>query len=235
MTRLCFTFLALSIATCLFAQQNIKISVNNSEPRVGQEFILTVESEFLDSYLKQVLPTELTISTGPFSTSDTYRKLMATKEGQMTIGPLEFTFNGVKYKSNSITINVIPMLGDSEGLWVRKIRLDEDDYIVIEQILIAKKITTYDKSTTTDTWESRSDEFARLIVDTDFEGIKFKDSRSGIGGHPDILNSHPSEISYSYKYYKIIKSPDFDGKVKLTKKHFVNLPDDVELKTIVIK
>jgi hypothetical protein len=237
MNRYCLTLLTLFSFSGLIAQKSVTISVDNVEPRVGQEFRLTIESDFLDNYLKKLLPTEIDIKPGavPSLTKDTYKTLMATKEGQMTIGPLEFSFNGEKYKSNTLKINVIPALGDEEGLWVRKIRLDDADYILLEQILIAKKLTTRTGNTTTIKWESVDDQFAKLIVDTEFEGIEFEDSNSGKSGHPDKIKSHPPEIRYSYKYYRIKKSSDFKGELKLKVDHFVDLPPNFELQDIIIK
>lgn len=236
MNRYCITLLALFSFSGLIAQKAVTISLDNVEPRVGQEFLLTIESDFLDSYLKKLLPTEIDIKPGavPSLTKDTYKTLMATKEGQMTIGPLEFSFNGVKYKSNILKINVIPALGDDEGLWVRKIRLDDADYILLEQILTAKKLTSRTGSTTTIKWESVDDQFAKLIIDTDFDGVEFEDSHSGTGGHPDKVKSHPTEIRYSYKYYRIKKSSDFKGELKLKTDHFVDLPSNFKLGDIII-
>ena len=237
MNKYRLTLLALFSFSGLIAQKAVTISVDNVEPRVGQEFLITIESDFLDSYLKQILPTEIDIRPGaaPSLTKDTYKTLMATKEGQITIGPLEFSFNGKKYKSNILKINVIPALGDEEGLWIRQIRLDDDDYILLEQILTAKKFTSRTGNTTTIKWESVDDQFAKLIVNTDFEGIEFKDSHSGTGGHPDKVKSHPAEIRYSYKYYRIEKLSDFKAPLKLKKEHFVDLPMNFELKDIIIK
>lgn len=236
MNRYCLTLLVLFSFSGILAQKAVTISVDNAEPRVGQEFLLTIESDFLNGYLEKLLPTEIDIKPGavPSLTKDTYKTLMATKEGQMTIGPLEFSFNGEKYKSNILKINIIPALGEEEGLWVRKIRLDDGDYILLEQILIAKKLTTRTGNTTTIKWESVDDQFAKLIIDTDFEGVEFEDNHSGTGGHPDKVKSHPTEIRYSYKYYRIKKSSAFKGPLKLKKDHFVDLPSNFELKDITI-
>lgn len=237
MNRYLLTFLILLSANKLIGQKAVTLTVDNSEPRVGQEFVLTIKSDFLDSYLEQILPDEIEIKPGgtELLTEDTYKTLMATKEGPITIGPMEFTFNGEKYKSNVLKINIIPSLSDEEGLWVRKVTIDETEYVLLEQILTAKKIKSKNGNTTTTKWEDVDDQFAELIVDTDFEGVEFQDSHSGKGGHPDKTMPHPNEVRYSYQYYRIKKSPGFKGELRLNKDHFVRLPKNIELTDVVIK
>jgi len=75
---------------------------------------------------------------------------------------LKFEFNGVTYFSNSIIINVIPNLSDKEGAWIRKLKIEDKDYIVIEQIVTIRPIITGSANNLNIEWKSTEENLGKL-------------------------------------------------------------------------
>jgi hypothetical protein len=209
--------------------------VGNSEPRVGQKFELEFTSEFLNDYLRKHLPPTIDLSGEFASSRPIERDLIATKPGPMTIGPFKFKFNGKRFKTNSITINVQPPLEAHPGLWIRKVINDGVELILIEQIVKAEPVNTFSSKGTGTHWSTDKDGFTELVEETNFEGVTFDSWGSGWGGTPNTLIEWPMGLTYSYKFFKIIKSDSFKGPLKLRLEHFNNWPKDVPLPEIVIQ
>jgi hypothetical protein len=151
----------------------------------------------------------------------------------MTIGPFKLDFSGKTYLTNSISINVIEGLTDKEGVWVRKIKINNKDYIVIEQIVNLKPKTNRSGSTWKTEWETTEKDLAELNQ-PDYQGLEFFEMSSGRGGHPDKLKKYPPSISYCYKFYEIKKMADFKGSYKLRENDFSKLPKGTKIPDIVI-
>lgn len=220
--------LVLTGLTSLLSAQNIQIRVDNTEPRLGQEINLTVEILFFEEFLKGALSDNLELKP---THSNMMRATIIPKQlGPTTIGPLEFQFNGVTYLSNSISINVIPNLTDKEGVWVRKLRMDDKDFVVVEQITTLKPKT---KGSSTE-WKPVEDNLVKLIEAPAGKHIEFFEGRSVMGGHPDKSKGYPPSISYSCKVYSVKKQPGFAGDFRLEEKYFENLPRGTRIPEIVI-
>lgn len=213
--------------------QNINIKVDNTEPRLGQEISLTIETKFFEEFLKGTFTDSVEFKQ-TFSNKDLTKTIIAKRLGPMTIGPLKFEFNGVTYLSNSIIINVIPNLTDQEGVWIRKLKIDNKDYIVIEQIVTIKPVTTGSGNTWNTEWKSTEENLVELIKEPDNVDIEFFQGRSGMGGHPDKSKGYPPSISYSYKFYEVKRGSDFKGPFKLKEKHFEKLPKGTKIPDIII-
>jgi hypothetical protein len=63
------------------------------------------------------------------------RVIIFNKVGLNIICPLEFNFNGQKYISNQIGVNVQPKIVLEESLEIRIAELKEIKYIIIEQLV----------------------------------------------------------------------------------------------------
>ncbi len=233
MTRLETIILLVTGLTFPSLAQNIQIKIDNSEPRLGQEINLTIETNFFEEFLKRTFTDSIEFKQ-TFSNKELTKTIVAKQLGPMTIGPLRFEFNGVTYLSNSIIINVIPNLTDKEGVWIRKLKIDSKDYIVIEQISIIKPVTTGSGNTWNTEWKSTEENLVKLIKEPENEDIEFFEGRSGMGGHPDKNKGYSPSISYSYKFYEIKKGSGFKGVFRLKEKHFENLPKGTKIPEIVI-
>lgn len=213
--------------------QNIQLKVDNTEPRMWQEITLTIETRFFEEFLKSTFTDSIELKQ-TYSNKDLKKTIIPKRLGLMTIGPIQFDFNGVTYFSNSITINVISNLSDEEGVWIRKLRIDTADYIVIEQISTIKPVITSSPNTWNTEWKATQENLAKLIKEPDDDDIEFFQSRSGMGGHPDKSKGYPPSISYSYKFYEIRKGSKFKGNFKLKERHFESLPKGTKIPDIVI-
>lgn len=136
---------------------------------------------------------------------------------------------------STLTINVIPNLTDKEGVWIRKLKIDDTDYILIEQISIIKPVTTNSVDSWNIEWRATEENLVRLSKEPKGEDIEFEDSRSGMGEHPDPDKGYPHSINYSYKFYEIKKGVGFKGRFKLKERHFENLPKGTKIPDIVIE
>lgn len=225
--------LTTGLTTSSFAQ-NIRIKVDNTEPRLGQEINLTIETSFFEEFLRKSFSDSIEFKE-TYSNKDLTKTLIAKRLGPMTIGPMQFEFNGVTYSSNSLSINVIPNLTDKEGVWIRKLKIDSTDYILIEQITIIKPVTTGSVNSWNTEWRATEENLTRLIKEPKEEGIEFADWRSGMGQHPDADKDYSPSISYSYKFYEIKKGAGFKRSFKLKERHFENLPKGAKIPEIVIE
>lgn len=233
MTKSSILILLLTGLTITSLAQNIQIKVDNTEPRLGQEFNLTIETDFFDKFLKATFTDSLEVKR-TYSNKNLTKTIIAKHLGPVTIGPIQFEFDGTTYFSNSITINVIPNLTDKEGVWIRKLRIDNRDYIVIEQISNIKPVTTGSGNTWTTEWKATEDNLVSL-VEKPGEDIEFFNGRSGVGGHPDKGKGYSPSVSYAFKFYEIKRLPGFKGSFRLKEKYFENLPKGTEIPDIVIE
>jgi BatD DUF11 like domain len=213
--------------------QNVKISVDNTEPRVGQEFTLTFEADFFSDLLHKAISDSI-----GFDTSDANKDLTSTMfaryKGPMTVGPFKFEFNGKQYWSNTVHLNVLEGLDGKKGVWLRKIKIDEKDYLLLEQIVLLTPIVTTSANTWNTEWKNKEENLAELIQKPKGEDIEFYETRSGMGGKPDKTRDYPPEVSYAYKFYQIKKGPKFKGPLKLTEKNFRKLPPGANVSPIEI-
>lgn len=213
--------------------QNLKIKVDNTEPRLGQEINLTMESIFFEDFLNKTCTDSLQFKKS-YSNPDLTKTIVANRLGQLTIGPIKFEFNGVNYVSNSIKINVIPNLSDEEGVWIRKMKIEDKEFILIEQISKTEPMTSVTENALRIEWKATPESLVKLIKEPKEQGIEFLDRRSGVGAHPDPSKEHPHSISYSYKFYEIKKSSKFKESFRLKEEHFQNLPKGAKIPNIVI-
>jgi hypothetical protein len=229
----CLTLLAFII--CLNAIAQVRIKVSNPEPHVGQKFTLEFSGNFLEEYLIENLPSEISTTKGfAGAIKEVERTIISTKQGKVTIGPFKIKLNGKRYKTNSIVIDVQPALEPKEGFWIRRMTKDDEDIILLEQIIKAEPIREGSPGNISISWKSDKNDFAGLIEDTDFEGIHFEPRNSGWGGTPNELIDWPNEFRYSYKFYRIVKSDNFKKPLELNRQHFENLKDTVILPKVVI-
>lgn len=239
-----FTFLIFIIFNLnAFCQNNLKIEIDNPEPRVGESVLFSINIDFLKDNIQEKLGSEIELtrstSVHGMQSDDFERVIVFNKVGLNKVGPFEFEFNGKKYVTNQIEINVQPKIVLEESLMVRIAELNGQKYIVIEQLVknIAKternefgEMTTYLGGLAPDNFE-----FANLN-----EEIKRSIELDDLNTSSETLtpeNSKYGEIGFSYSRirYRINFSEDFKGEYILTEKDFINLPKNYKLKPIIIK
>lgn len=239
-----FTFLIFIIFNLnVFCQNNLKIEIDNPEPRVGESVLFSINIDFLKDNIQEKLGSEIELtrstSVHGMQSDDFERVIVFNKVGLNKVGPFEFEFNGKKYVTNQIEINVQPKIVLEESLMVRIAELNGQKYIVIEQLVknIAKternefgEMTTYLGGLAPDNFE-----FAKLN-----EEIKRSIELDDLNTSSETLtpeNSKYGEIGFSYSRirYRINFSEDFKDEYILTEKDFINLPKNYKLKPIIIK
>ncbi|WP_177764490.1 hypothetical protein [Flavobacterium sp. I3-2] len=239
-----FTFLILIIFNLnAFCQNNLKIGIDNPEPRVGESVLFSINIDFLKDNIQEKLGSEIELtrstSVHGMQSDDFERVIVFNKVGLNKVGPFEFEFNGKKYVTNQIKINVQPKIILEESLIVRVAEFNDQKYIVIEQLVknIAKternefgEITTYLGGLAPDNFE-----FAKLN-----EEIKRSIELDDLNTLSKTLmpeNSKYGEIGFSYSRirYRINFSKEFKDEYILTEKDFINLPKNYKLKPIIIK
>jgi len=239
-----FTFLIFIIYNLnAFCQSNLKIEIDNPEPRVGESVMFSINIDFLKNNIQEKLGSEIELtrstSVHGLQSDDFERVIIFNKVGLNKVGPFEFEFNGKKYVTNQIEINVQPQIILEENLMVRIAELNGQKYIIIEQLVknIAKternefgEMTTYLGGLAPDNFEfaKLNEEVKRNIelddLNTSSETLTPKDSKYGEIG-----------FSYSKMRYRINFSKDFKDEYMLTEKDFLNLPKKYKLKPISIK
>lgn len=120
-TRTILVVLFFCIGFRTMAQQ-LKLSVNNPAPRVGDELSVSYN---IDDPQKGIL------GIGAVS----LMPMFLSASGAVKIGPVSITLNGKTYRSDSLSLNVTPSLppGMKEGVWIRKVISNNVAYIIIEQ------------------------------------------------------------------------------------------------------
>ena len=239
-----FIFLILIICSLnTFGQNSLKIEIDNPEPRVGEDVLFSINIDFLKNNLQEKLGAEIELtrstSTHGLQSDDFERIIKFNKIGLIKIGPFEFDFNGRKYFTNQIVVNVQPKIKLEESLMVRIAEIKSQKYIIIEQLVknIAKtepdeygNITTYLGGVAPENFEFAS------INENFCKNIELDDKNTS---SETLTSENPKygEMGYSYSKirYRINFNKDFEGEYKLTEKDFMNLPKDHKLKPIILK
>ncbi len=134
-TLILFTICSLNA----IGQEKLKIEIDNPEPRVGQSVTFSINVDFLTDYFKKELGknVEFTRSTSIFGMqSDDFERVIIFEESKKyKIGPFDFDFNGKKYMTETIEVNVLPELPIENGLWLRITGFDGQQYLILEQLI----------------------------------------------------------------------------------------------------
>lgn len=224
-------------------QEKLKIKIDNPEPRVGQSVTFSINDEFLTNYFEKELGEniEFTTSTSIFGiqTNDFERVIIFKKAKKYKIGPFNFEFNGKKYTTDVIEVNILPELPMEEGLWLRLIEFEGKKYLILEQ-LISNESDKSNKgndgySYTIGGVKPEGKEFSKLEEQLT-DGIELSNYSSRTTTiNPDGTGLFDIGFSYSYNKYKINIDDDFEGEYIITEKDIQNLPKVFDLGKIILK
>jgi hypothetical protein len=238
-TLILFTICSLNA----IGQEKLAIEIDNPEPRVGQSVTFSINVDFLTDYFKKELGknVEFTRSTSIFGmqSDDFERVIIFEKAKKYKIGPFDFEFNGKKYTTETIEVNVLPKLPMENGLWLRITKFDGQQYLILEQLI----------SNESNKKENENGGYSHTIGGVKPEGIKFaelnKELTEGIklsnySSATNTLNSENAGLfdvgfSYSIKKYKIEFDENFNTKYIISKKDINNLPEKFDIGKIKIK
>lgn len=247
---------------------NIDVTNNSTQliaPRANQEFEISWDViDTLDSPGFSIFPVRGDLSGLPrasqvldssVSTSFTCTfRIIAPEPGEVTIGPFSISVNNKNYTLNKLQLNIGAKLPDSNnGLWIRKVSLFDNHYLIIEQKSIAKKSAQRKLKKTQDRFpvdrgieftELRIEQFdtTKISIEQKAYGISFEkdELRNLIGdfdhqaefrgkGEPKSNNIKKSkkDIGFRYTIYKFKKLTT--EPIVLRGKHFINLPEEYKL------
>lgn len=241
--KLTFTLLLLSLLTCGFGQ-NSKLTVYNPAPRVGDEIevTITLKKENLEQIESKKTKTikEFNMVNDNFRASGKLKfSRLASEPGVKTIGPFIFNFDGHSVSTDSIELTIYPALPDSvkDGIWIRNVEFNSDNYLLIEQRL-------------SDQWKRESngnssslshggDGVTYALLDKDkFKSMGLEISNSSSSSSSQIVDEDDifgsGTVSYRIATFKYNKTEDFK-KFKLSKKFFSDLPPNYKLEEIWIE
>ncbi|WP_298512323.1 BatD family protein [uncultured Kordia sp.] len=237
------TFLLIILcASYSIAQEKITLTIDNPSPRVGQEIKLSINSDFFTDYLQKQMDSdiELTNSTSVFGkSSNSFERIIIFKEAKKyTIGPFNFEFNGTKYTTTTIDVDVLPELKLEAGVWIRIKEHEGETLLILEQLIrneSNKKSTDNKVSYTIGGVKPAGTVFAELKNEIAL-GItirKYMSSSSTKRVNEEDFSS--PGFSYSIQKYKVEFDRDFKGSYTITEKDFENLPKDFPIDYIELK
>ncbi len=215
----------------LSAQDTLKLSVTNAEPRIGEKIQLSFSFEFFSDDLKSQLNDgiEMTSSMHVYGMqNDKFtRSLEFTKTGKHTIGPFTFDFNGKTIVTDSIVVNVAEKLPFKEGVWIRLISDQEGNkFLIVEQQIQNKSDVSKSKNGFSQTVGGKLDDKAEFveIMDVSEPTIKISFRLGNVNTRMNDEDMLAPGFTYSLKKYVVTLDEDYDGDFTLTKKHLKNLP-----------
>lgn len=223
----------------LQAQTNINIKISNPQPRVEDELTMTMEVDLMGDLLKSKLDKNIEIrrSYGLFSSKNITKTIAFTKEGTYSIGPFEFTFNGEKYTTNSVEVEVISKIPKEEGVWLRYIRHEGEQFIILEQLIANESDARQTENGFTQTIGGslpEDDSFAEINLELT-SGLTLYNSGSATRTiQKEGADFMAPGFSYSRKKYKVQYDDSFTGEYKFTSRNMKNLPKNVKIEEFVI-
>ena len=227
----------------IIGQEKLKIEIDNPEPRVGQSVKFSINVDFLTNYFKGKFGKNVdftrTTSIFGFQSDDFERVIIFEKAKKYKIGPFNFEFNGKKYSTEIITVNVLEKLPLKNGLWLRLTKNEGQQYLILEQLIgnESDKINNENGgySHTVGGVKPKGKEFAELKKEL-IEGIELSNhSSSTYTMKPENAELFDNGFSYSMIKYKIKISENYDGKYKISETDFENLPETFDIGKIKIK
>lgn len=214
----------------LYAQtQTLNLSISNPQPRIGDEFEVTLDIKTLKSEIFKSIADKVKIVSEYIAGENSQMKIEVTalKKGINELGPLTLSLNGVSYTTNKISYEVVDALPNvDKGLWFRKVKKSDSTFcILIEQRIPANEKTTYtSENSTSVTTEPETKDY-----------VKFKESYSITGLSSDGSSTYTDFSSVkmggqSKRYMRCFSVYNFaivdrTHKITITKDFFDNLPN----------
>ncbi len=222
-----FTFsliiLLLTLNISFLSGQNIRIITDCQSPRLNKEFKIRMEAPFIDQTLKKQLEPNFNFPRRLNSTYSYSTTIIPDKIGKYQIGPFEFKLNDKTYKSDSITINVLPELKAKESIYMSVSYQKGKTIVTIEQVYKPNKERTNNSFFFTQNLvEITSHSFSKMYCHM---------ANSEETQLPESTVDNP--YNYSIKTYRLTNNTK--KTITLTRKNFKNLPDDFSLPTINVK
>ncbi len=200
--------------------QELKLSVDYEEPRIGQTIVIQLDPTFFNSYVLKNIPEGFVEKKG-YTVDKTFKyQLEAKQTGEYYIGPFEFEFNDKIITTDSIRINIIDALPLKEGLWIRNYNHGKEHLVIIEEYSKEQADFEFEDYHFVELNETLSNDLT-IRRTSSYSSIVNPDSRKNV---PNLV--------YNRAIYSIQNKTSED--LKLTKQDFKGLPKRFRLEEIVI-
>lgn len=210
--------------------QIVTLEVKNPFPRVGDECEIEYaiktdtfqvsETGSLKEQMKEIRNKELGSGTMKFT------KLISDT-GYSSFGPFTFIVNQQSLKSDIIKLHFdSPLPAEKSGIWVRQNSYLGQEYLIVEQRISGKWVTTRtsDNSISSE-FQKDNEEFIEIDKEKiDTEYIEFDFSYSTSKSQDVEINGKTETVYYKISLYKITKTELFKNKFKLDKSNLKFLP-----------
>ena len=231
MKRITLLFFVLCSINAI-GQKKLEIRIDNLEPRVGQNVTFSIDLDFLTEYLQKELnnTVKITNSNSIMMFGNFEREILFQEAKKYQIGPFNFEFNGIKYTTDSIEVNVLPELPKEDGLWLRLNEYKGVKYLILEQRIGTEPNQTY-ISTIPDIYgnggnKPNNPKLAKLNLKL-VNGIEL----FNCGTTSTTING----TTYSITKYKVKYDPYFNDSYVITEKNFEDLPKTFQIGEIELK
>lgn len=232
-----FILCALMFPALCFSQ-NLTLEISTPQPRLGEDFSLTIGADSIAKNTFSFLSGKFNISNY-VSSSNTESilgaNMQATKLGHNNIAPITLNINGKQYTTNNLAFDVVDSLpAVNKGLWIRKVAInDTSAYIILEQRIPALTyITRGRNSINMSTKANEEDKEAGMTQDS--IAVHFHGSRQDY--RSVINNKTGTKMNFKnfFAIYRIIKT-DKNKPMLITKSYFTSIPDYYIFQDIIIK
>lgn len=171
--KLSFIVLFACLSTLTFAQEKHILKVSNPQPRVGQSIDVFFDLSALNNSIDEQLKTSdlFEVGNSVFYSKDFKRTITFNEPGKHTIGPVKFSINNIEYNLDAIEIEVIEELTPQEGLWIRHVKTDTEQYLILEQMLPNESdLKSSENSFSYSVGGAQRDEADFAEIHTDYDG-----------------------------------------------------------------
>ena len=223
----------------LDAPQTIKLVVSTPQPRMGETFQITLDVRHLRANIFRSLAGKVRLAeqiSGGSNDDQLVMNVTPVKKGKNEVGPLTFTLDKTKYTTNKISFDVIDALPNTdEGLWFRKVMLDDSNFcIIIEQRIPAteKRVDTGNRIELSTV--PKSPDIVKFKDSYSVNGLNGGNSQSSTNYSSVTINGQDRQFMYGYSIY-YFSIADKKGSIRITKDKFENLPNDYKFEDIVVQ
>lgn len=156
------------------------------------------------------------------------------KPGPYSIGPISLTIDGITYRSDKITVQVDEALPEENNcIWIRQVKFDGDEYILIEQRIGGDWETVSTGSNSSNTsFRSKSEDFAEI------DPGKLNDAPVNLQFHYSFSTTqnlgNGESANYKISVYVLTKTDRFPGSFTLTRKHMKDLDAKTSFTNFII-
>jgi hypothetical protein len=234
--------LVFSLLSSILYAQLFTINPSNPVPRVGDKMSVsyTVDQETkFDKAKSSVIKLGETFQTSNRNILRGNLELNQKFEdtGDVKIGPIIIGINGKQYKSDSITLKVLPALPDvDDGFWIQCVEVQKTFYIVTEQIIsvISESSDSVSRNRINPVQEICASLKSKSVKIEGIKDIVLTSTRTvNSSTRPKINNTKPHGICT--KIYKVILEDSYKNNGELTKANFDKLPENLNIQPVKIK